>query len=402
MHSVLVVDDEPLVRVSLAGMRAWEDDGFSLRFEAANGRDALAQLEAHPEIDMVLLDISMPIMDGTEFLRRLAAGEGGRAESPPVVIILSAFDDFHLVRSAFTLGARDYVLKSEMEGESLLSLLVRTAEGMEESRDRTSTIMERTQVEFLRSQILRDLLAGPVAADHGNVLAGLGLSLRPPFSLCAFWIRDFDGVAARYREDGIERFLSMMERALQQCVAKRGIGEVVVLRPDHAVVFFNGSEEVAQGFSADARENLERYLAVRMVSATREVRDGIQAVPAVYRDLLAGHGVESRIVVLAKRFIREHFAEPGIPLAEIAFAAGVSKNHLSWEFARETGETLTEHLAHVRIDQAKMLLSSTTLKVYEVGELVGYPNVEHFSRVFKKVAGVSPRAWLPENPAANP
>jgi two-component system, response regulator YesN len=395
VHSVLVVDDEPLVRLSLASMRAWEDDGFSLRFEAANGREALAQLEAHPEIDMVLLDISMPVMDGIEFLKSLAAGEGGRKEHPPAVIVLSAFDDFHLVRTAFTLGARDYVLKSEMEGESLLALLARTAEGMQESRERTSTIMERTQVEFLRSQILRDLLAGPVATDYGSVLAGLGLSLRLPFCLCAFWIRDFDDVAARYKGDGLDRVSSMMERSLVQVLAKRGSGEVVVLRPDHAVVFFNGSEEAAQAFSGDARENLERYLSVRMISAAREVKESLQALPATYRALLAGHGVESRIVVLARRFIREHYAEPGISVSEIAVAAGVSRNHLSWEFARETGETLTEHLARVRIDEAKRLLSSTTLKVYEVGERVGYPNVEHFSRVFKKVAVVSPRSWLP-------
>jgi AraC-like DNA-binding protein len=235
-----------------------------------------------------------------------------------------------------------------------------------------------------------------VAADYGSVLDGLGISLRPPLSLCAFWIRDFDDVAARYRGEGLERVSSMMERSLVQVLAKRGSGEVVVLRPEHAVVFFGGSVEAAQAFSADARENLERYLSVRMNCAAREVSDGIGALPETYRALLAGHGVESRIVVLARRFIREHYAEPGISLSEVALVAGVSRNHLSWEFARETGETLTEHLARVRIDEAKRLLSSTTLKVYEVGERVGYPNVEHFSRVFKKVAGVSPRAWLPQ------
>ena len=78
MHSVLLVDDEPFVRLSLASLRPWEEDGFSLRFEASNGREALAVLDAHPEIDMVLLDITMPVMDGIEFLRRIAAGEGGR------------------------------------------------------------------------------------------------------------------------------------------------------------------------------------------------------------------------------------------------------------------------------------------------------------------------------------
>ncbi len=393
MHSVLLVDDEPLVRLSIASMRDWEKDGFSLRVEAGNGRDALAALAAHPEIDMVLLDISMPVMDGVEFLRRLAEGEGGRKENPPAIIVLSAFDDFHLVRTAFTLGARDYILKAEMDRESLLALLLTTAEGIEESKERTSQIMEDTQVRFLRGQILRDILAGPVAAAHAGVLARLGITLEPPFALCAFWIRSFDDVAARYREEGLERFSAMVERSLHQALARRGSGEVVVVRPDHAVVFFRGCAEEAAGFCNDARENLERYLAVRVVSAVREVPGSFPEVPGAYREILDGHGVESRIVVLARRFVREHYAEPGICLAEIALAAGVSRNHLSWEFARETGMTLTEHIARVRVEEAKRLLASTTMHVYEVGERVGYPNVEHFSRVFKKVAGVSPRAW---------
>ena len=77
MHSVLIVDDEPFVRLSLASMRAWEEDGFALSHEASNGKEALEVLAAHPEIDIVLLDISMPVMDGIEFLRA-AGGQGLR------------------------------------------------------------------------------------------------------------------------------------------------------------------------------------------------------------------------------------------------------------------------------------------------------------------------------------
>ena len=393
MHSVLLVDDEPFVRLSLASLRCWEEEGFSLRFEASNGREALAVLAAHPEIDMVLLDITMPVMDGIECLRRIAEGEGGRRDAPPAVIVLSAFDDFHLVRTAFTLGARDYVLKTEMEGESLLALLKKTAAGIEESRERTSSIIDRRQVEFLRAQTLRDLLAGPGDAGYGDALASLGVTLQPPLTLCAFWIRDFEEVAARYREEGLARFSSMVERSLGQVVAKRGSGEVVAVRPDHAVVILAGAEDAAQGYCTDAKEYLERYLSVRTRFAVGKTCGCLAAVPTAYRDLIDGRGVESRIVVVAKRFIREHYADPGFSLAEIARKAEVSKNHLSWEFARETGETLTEHLARLRIEEAKRLLAATSLRIYEVGERVGYPNVEHFSRVFKKLTGKSPRAW---------
>ena len=85
------------------------------------------------------------------------------------------------------------------------------------------------------------------------------------------------------------------------------------------------------------------------------------------------------------------FADSSLCLGDVAARAGVSKNHLSWEFARETGETLTEYISRVRIEEAKRLFSSTFLKVYEVAEKVGFENVEHFSRVFKKLAGASPR-----------
>jgi YesN/AraC family two-component response regulator len=167
----------------------------------------------------------------------------------------------------------------------------------------------------------------------------------------------------------------------------------VSIRPDHSVVIFAVPGEAARAFCVDAEEYLERYLSVRTRFAVGKTCDCLAEAPAAYRDLVDGRGVESRIVVVAKRFIREHYADSGFSLAEIARKAEVSKNHLSWEFARETGETLTEHLARLRIEEAKRLLAATSLRIYEVGERVGYPNVEHFSRVFKKLTGKSPRAW---------
>ena len=393
MHSVLVVDDEPFVRLSLASLRNWQEEGFDFHFEAGNGAEALALLAEHPEIDILLLDISMPVLDGIGLLRRLAAGEPRREGGPPAVIVLSAYDEYHLVRTAFTLGARDYLLKSELEGETLLAMLRKAAEGLAHSRERTTAVLERTQFRAIRAQVLRDLLLQPPAPGSEEVFAGLGLAPAAPFHPCALWIRDFEAVSERFQGEGLSRFTGMVERSLAQVLARRGGGEVVMVRPDHAVALFQGGPEAARAFCEDAAESLKRYLAVQAEFSVGRACQCLAEVPEAYREAAACRRVESRIVLAAKRVMRERFADPELGLAEIAGEVGVSKNHLSWEFARETGQTVTAYLAGVRIAEAKRLLSSTTLKVYEVGEKVGYLNVEHFSRIFKKWTGSSPSSW---------
>jgi two-component system, response regulator YesN len=392
MRGVLVVDDEPFVRLSIASLRDWESDGFDFRHEASNGREALDLIRSSSEIDIVLLDLSMPVMNGIEFLERLPAELSGSRQ--PAVIVLSAYDDFHLVRKAFTLGARDYLLKSEMDGDSLLALLKKADEAIGDSRERSAAVIERRHIDFLKSQFLRDLLAGQCPEDSAELFAGLGIDLDPPFFVCCFRVEDFQAVAARYAGEGIASFSAMLERSLAQILAKRGSGEVLVVKPDEAVAFFNSGESREAGdFCVDAREYLERYLSVRCSFSIGPVCRTSGEVPGAYSTAIAQRTVESRIVVQAKRFIREKFQDPELSLEEVSERVGVSKNHLSWEFSRETGRTFTEYLAGLRIEEAKRLLSETNLKVYEVGETVGYPNVEHFSRLFKKLTGTSPGAW---------
>ena len=124
MHSVLVVDDEPFVRLSLVSLHSFEVEGFDFAAEAGNGAEALDVLASRPEIEIVLLDLSMPVMDGIEVLRRLRAEPPRR---PMAVVVLSAHDDYHLVRSAFQLGATDYLLKSELDADLLRTALEKAA-----------------------------------------------------------------------------------------------------------------------------------------------------------------------------------------------------------------------------------------------------------------------------------
>jgi two-component system response regulator YesN len=393
VYSVLVVDDEPFVRLSLISLHSFDAEGFDIAAEAANGAEALAILAARPEIDIILLDLSMPVMDGLEVLRRLRAEPLPRATA---VIVLSAHDDYHLVRDAFTLGATDYLLKSELDADTLRAALAKAATGLAPSGERTAAILQRRQLELLKAQVLRDLLAAAAPRELEETFPGLGIVLAPPFAVCCFWVEDLEAVARREGGEGLARFSELATRSLRQALAA-GRGEVVPFGPGDAVVLFSAMpgaelalETAARAFCEDAADYLARYLSVKVTFSIGPTCATVQDAPESLYVARAARKVESRIVVLAKRAIHERFADSEFSLEAASERAGVSKNHLSFEFSRETGETFSEYVARVRVDEAKRLLATTQLLVYEVGERVGYPSVEHFSRVFKKVAGISP------------
>ncbi len=118
----------------------------------------------------------------------------------------------------------------------------------------------------------------------------------------------------------------------------------------------------------------------------------VEAVSAL-RNLAGGRHAPSRLVERARKLILEGLADPQLRLAALSHELGVTPNHLSSQFSRETGRSFRGYLAFVRVEAAKRLLATSTLKVWEVAEQVGFLNVEHFSRVFKKLTGVPPHLF---------
>ena len=101
----------------------------------------------------------------------------------------------------------------------------------------------------------------------------------------------------------------------------------------------------------------------------------------------------SRPVSLAKKFIKDNFTSKSLSLAMVSSHVGISENHLSSIFARQTGKTITEYITQMRVERAKTLLKDTNYKVYEIAEHVGFTNTEYFSKIFKKYTGKSPNRY---------
>lgn len=97
----------------------------------------------------------------------------------------------------------------------------------------------------------------------------------------------------------------------------------------------------------------------------------------------------SYLIRKALNYIREHYAED-IQLTKLANELFVSPNYLSRLFRQETGLSFVDHLSRVRLEKACDLLREGVLKIYQVGEAVGYPNPRYFSEWFQKNTGMTP------------
>ncbi len=96
----------------------------------------------------------------------------------------------------------------------------------------------------------------------------------------------------------------------------------------------------------------------------------------------------SFIVKNALEYIRENSREK-LRLADVADQVYVSQWHLSKLLNKHTGKTFSDILNGARMDRSKALLQDPSLRICDVAELVGFQDLAHFSRVFKKMEGMS-------------
>jgi len=134
---ILVVDDEPdlelLIRQKFR--RQIRDGAFDFVF-ARNGVEALAQLDSHPNVDLVLSDINMPEMDGLTLLARLP-----QTANQLKAVMVSAYGDLQNIRTAMNRGAFDFVTKPidfndlEMTIQKTIEELLKIRDGLKARSD---------------------------------------------------------------------------------------------------------------------------------------------------------------------------------------------------------------------------------------------------------------------------
>lgn len=98
----------------------------------------------------------------------------------------------------------------------------------------------------------------------------------------------------------------------------------------------------------------------------------------------AGHYLVRR----ALAYMQQHFTEK-LTLSEVADACYVSQWHLSKLLNRYAGKSFNDILNSLRVEEAKRLLADPSLRIGDIGEMVGYADPAHFAKVFKKLTDMS-------------
>lgn len=98
------------------------------------------------------------------------------------------------------------------------------------------------------------------------------------------------------------------------------------------------------------------------------------------------------IIAKILKYIAAHLKDD-LSREELAEKVYLNPSYLSRLFKKETGQSLSDYIGQVRMEEARRLLSQTNMKIVQVAEESGYRNVSHFAKMFKRMTGVTPQEY---------
>ncbi|KGP74474.1 response regulator [Pontibacillus yanchengensis] len=490
--NILIVDDENITRMGLR-KTIESSEQFSVVGEASNGKQALEFVRQQHCIDVILLDLNMPIMDGLQFLDYLDSTFQGK------VVVLSSYDDLDHVKSAMKKGASDYFHKPTMSPDKITNMLI--AISKEETGPKHSGEVDDWMKHLILTPSEKLLKVNHPFVDHskGKVVILASVNDFDQLNLNDFEIynsliqwkeqSNFRGEIVPWREgqylvvdvlqtksllnqyqhiqtlcDSIQRFLKttkeltlsfgvsqMVYDPLQMNQSVKEAEEIVqqeFFKGRQTLHFYKEENKSEQDFQVSAQsiwqamddvdksalqnelnkyfkelikiENKEKVLqeSFNLLISLKNYMENfnetapLQQIPIqhisklhyasdihneVYQSFhfmlnwIAEYENNhySPIVKSVMKYVHQHYTKE-ISLDGLARHVQTNPSYLSRIFKEQTGSTVSDCIAELRINKAKELLKHNQLRTKDVSLAVGYANERYFSQIFKKYTGMTP------------
>ena len=386
MYNILIVDDEPIVKIALRSILPWEEYGFFICGTAGNGLEALSLVEKqHP--DVIITDLKMPGMDGLELIRTLK-----EKKYPGEILVLSNYEDFDSVRSALLLGAADYLLKIKIQADTLLACLNKTTEKLQKKAGEKSPVPEETISEN-RNRLLLSFFQGDsslasfIQENHETELGFMEKNC----AICyvtfeKFLSNDAFSISANLLRDMI---LDAVQGALQPYI--------LVLNDYSALVVFSQKELTVSQIKVEqlVKKLYNRFTMYQSFAPDMPYQENLknyEEARKIYQSFHQNEGHYKNDVAKTIAYIEENYMHR-LTLASISANVNLSSSYLCRVFKSEVGISITSYLNNLRIRKAATLIKEQDLSLKEISAMVGIDDQLYFSRLFKKCMGISPSEY---------
>ncbi|MFA6844721.1 MAG: AraC family transcriptional regulator [Sphaerochaetaceae bacterium] len=213
----------------------------------------------------------------------------------------------------------------------------------------------------------------------------------------AFNLKEYhDKLNKAFSEMDVESLSCVLEE-IAQALAGRKVSRLQALDAVSNILYMSitllpeGEEIVSKVFADEPdgyrslyRKNNNMECATWLIALQKGLKEQLQGRKSDYR---------SKIIKNVQEYIQGNIKRK-ITLSEVSSIFGFSQNYLSSLFSRFGGCSFIEYINKEKIAVAKDMMANSDLKVYEISDELGFESSFYFSKVFKKVEGVSPREYL--------
>lgn len=391
MWKVLIADDEAIIREGIRESIDWNEFNMEVVAEAEDGEEAL-ELALRHRVDVLFVDLSMPIMDGLTLMKY------AREKLPNChMIVITGYDEFSYAQEAIRLQVDDYLLKPT-DPQRLREVVAKVKEKLEQEQKEKQyrellTNQVQKHIHVLRQQLGMEWVAGRLTdEDIMRQLSLLGLSRSCPAQVVViqwFSFKNQPIVSDRDRQ----LLLFAIEKAVSELL---GDGEKIVFRDSNEFIVVISWKPISEEQCRQMETALKQHLYIRASVYIETVEGGMVGVATAYEKCKEQMVEESRlspIVRRARQYIQKHFSQSDLTLESVAEFLNVSPVYLSRMIKQELGISFIHLLTKIRMEKAAELLLSTELPIHEIAERVGYDTQHYFSTAFKKAMGVSPNQY---------
>lgn len=287
MYKILIAEDESEMRNLLVKYIKKSQPELEVVGSAVNGKEALMLTERYRP-DIVLTDISMPAMDGLEYLQEALA-----RNIPVKAVVISGYDEFSYARKAIALGVSDYLLKP-FDPQELGEVLDKIKAELERQKvllDNMQLLREKADINetLIRDRILRDILEGkcgtkpePAVLDAEAEHYCVCLLKLPLYLAGGKWNLD--------KQDNIEELVTVLSCG---CISKDIRVQGLSFEENGAILILSGKISENRQFFYKVKEgmlhlqkSMEKYYDVRLICVIGGIYDNWEKLHCSYEETL--------------------------------------------------------------------------------------------------------------------